>query len=308
MLGASCVLASLATLGATARAAVTTSLHGFSQDTCGVKIDGVMNMGIHAVPVTDHISSSGTTSDASIVFTPSTNSPQLLAWVNEALGGHNSVRNIQVPTLDSAYKDTTIETINKVSIVEVDFPVLSASTSNAFAYLTVKLTPNAASSSVAGSHTVQGAPTSIADKALLANWFKLEIDGLDLRFAKSVNAFAVTTPMNVPTAEARRAETAPNMIVTKALTSSVSAQNVVFSVAMNPAQYQPIAAWVSSGGAAKAGSIQYLSPVGTTTTVNTICVLSFASMTPVRINANNATQIADVEVRVSGLKLTCPGI
>ncbi len=40
----------------------------------------------------------------------------------------------------------------------------------------------------------------------------------------------------------------------------------------------------------------------------TLCVLSFASMTPVRINTNNQTQIADVEVRVSGLKMTCPAI
>ena len=64
--------------------------------------------------------------------------------------------------------------------------------------------------------------------------------------------------------------------------------------------------WVSSGGASKAGSIQYLAPDLTTV----LCVATLTSLSATKFTTNNSGQIhtADVELKAGAVRLSCPGI
>lgn len=281
------------------------------------KIDGTLNVGVTKVDITDTTTAAGTTSDATLTFAPNVGTTQLLSWVGETLAGRGSVKTVPVLELDFNHTDVSVETFNNVSIAEVGFPALDA-TSSTPAYWTVKLT-NAVTSKVAGSHTSQSAPPTTTLKTQ-SNNYKVDIAGLDMKWTMKVAPIVVRTAMiPAPTKLAEAplsplrprvasevAPTAPVLGKSTAPTSTATISNFVltFNTGAGAAAYVQIQQWVSSGGASKAGTIQYLAPNLTTV----LCVASFASLSATKITANSAIHRADVELTASGLRLSCPGI
>lgn len=283
------------------------------------RIDGTLNVGVTKVDITDTTTTGGTTSDATLTFAPNVGTTQLLSWVGETLAGRGSVKTVPVLELDFNHTDVSVETFNNVSIAEVGFPALDA-TSSTPAYWTVKLT-NAVTSKVAGSHTSQSAPPTTTLKTQ-SNNYKVDIAGLDMKWTMKVAPIVVRTAMIPAPAPAKLAEaplsplrprvasevapTAPVLGKSTAPTSTATISDFVltFNTGAGAAAYVQIQQWVSSGGASKAGTIQYLAPNLTTV----LCVASFASLSATKITANSTTHRADVELKASGLRLSCPGI
>lgn len=312
-LGASCVLcATFVTVASDAAVR-----QGVNPDLTFPKIDGTLNVGVKKVDITDTTTAAGTTSDATLIFSPSVGSGQLLTWVSDTLSGRGSAKTLPVVELDFGFKELSVETFNNVSIAEIDFPELDVRV-NTTAFWTVKLT-NAVTSKVAGSHAVQPSPASTPTNLTKTDNFTVHVDGIDLKWATKVTPIVVRTPMTPP-APTKEAEPSmrPRVLGAAAverplgkirpLTSSANVSNFVVTVgAAGPAavSYQQIQQWVSSGGAPKAGSIDYLLPNLT----QVLCTASFTSLSATRVTAsNNALHTAEVELKASGLRLSCPGI
>jgi hypothetical protein len=312
-LGASCVLcATLVTVASDA--AVTRPVA--NPDLIVPRIDGTLNVGVKTVDITDTTTATGTTSDASLTFSPSAGTTQLLTWVTDTLSGRGSAKTLAVVELDFAFKEQSVETFNNVSIAEIDFPALDARV-NTTAFWTVKLT-NAVTSKAAGSHLPQPSPAKTPAKLTKTNNFKVQVDGLDFKWATKVTPLVVRASLN-PAAPPKVVEPGlrprvlaaapvePGLAKLNPPTSSVSLSNFVITVnttGPGAASYQQIQQWVSSGGAPKVGSIDYLLPNLT----QALCTASFTGLSATKVTANNSTSSADIELKVSGVRIACPGI